>query len=425
MVLILVAKLLWVSILASLTWGLIPLVWVASQIYGRPPNMAHFSQCLRYLRYTWTEHPSDPSLKVGARIWLTLCIVEKLFISRITGLAWLIDEVLYGKQLAQVEIKNPFFVISGGRSGSTQITRYLEEDPNLIAPNILMCMFPYLWLWKLMPYTLGLFLTKDQVREKIVGIMPKEALERHEEMDPFRADTFDGAFFSHHCNTLALHISPTVGSIEFSLAEFAPHNRHLVEHDYVELMDGVGRKTLLYHGIPEQNNNAHRFYLKGHFLLAAPALAKKYSNHCTMLTVVRHPLKRIESGINFLYYTPGDPYLGRVHWGWLTQVVVHMESRYCEVEQEWFGRDDNNGMRKCVIRFDDYTQDLAGTMAKVYKVCCTDDPVPERVLKMEHTPRNRAKYSVENRTLEELGVDRVALKRRLSSYVEWMNSIKK
>ena len=46
--------------------------------------------------------------------------------------------------VSPLPVIEPRFVISAGRGGSTQITRYLEEDPKLVASNILQCMFPYL-----------------------------------------------------------------------------------------------------------------------------------------------------------------------------------------------------------------------------------------------------------------------------------------
>ncbi|CAB9525921.1 expressed unknown protein [Seminavis robusta] len=245
---LLLLKALQVSILALVTWGLLPVVWLGSQLYGRPPNVLHIrTQASRYLHYTWTaDLENDPPYPTGARIWLTLCIVEKCFMSRLVGLAWLLDQVLYGKQLQQMDVHNPFFVISGGRSGSTQLTRYLEQDADsFVAPSILMCMFPYLWLWRLVPKTIGRFVTPDQVREFLCQMVPKESLERHE-MDPFQADTFDGAFLSHHLNAMSLNLGTTVGTMEFNLAEFAPHNRSLVEQDYVAFIDGIARKTLLH-----------------------------------------------------------------------------------------------------------------------------------------------------------------------------------
>jgi Sulfotransferase family len=417
---LLVVKALEVSLVVAFTWGLIPIVWLGSLMFGRPPTMVHFrDQGIRYLRYAWTVDPTNPSLPSGGRIWLTLCIIEKFFTSRIAGMAWLLDQLLYGKQLRQVSVHGPFFVISGGRSGSTQLTRFLEQDPTLIAPNILMCMFPYLWLWKLAPVTLGRLVTKDKVREKIKSIMPPELVERHE-IDPFLADTFDGAFLSHHYNASALLLGPTIGTIEFSLAECAPHNKLWMEEDYLRMIDEVARKTLLYNG--KAHDNKARFYLKGHFLSVAPALAVKYPQ-CTVLTVVRDPLRRIQSGINYLRVNPPDPYFGPVPWEWLAKVVTEMECRYCEIEQEWFSNPQHHSsIRKCVVNFDDFVQDLPGTMTNVYQECM--DRVPDHISTMQHPPRKRTNYMID-RSLEDLGVDQDALQRRLLGYIQWMETIKK
>jgi hypothetical protein len=94
---------------------------------------------------------------------------------------------------------------------------------------------------------------------------------------------------------------------------------------------GVARKTLLYPSKAAQESNA-RFYLKGHFLLVAPALSVKYPK-CAALAVLRNPLRRIQSAINYMRVGPSDPYLGSVPWVCLTQVVSEMVCRYCELSK--------------------------------------------------------------------------------------------
>jgi len=425
-------KVIQLFVLATWSLWLFPVVWILSRLYHqRPPNMVYDSQVLRYLRYAWTATPQNPPMDVGTRIWLTLCVVQQFFQSPISGLAWLLDEVLYGQQLDAKNIDTPFFVISAGRSGSTQLTRYLEQDPIFVAPNILMCLFPYLWLWKLVPLTIGKVWTQDAVREFIMKQMPPESLERHE-MDPFQADTFDVAFMGIHLGFLSLYMGPVIGAMEFSMADFAPHNQSLVEKDYIQFIDRIARKTMLYNGkntTMQQQQPERRFYLKGHFLLAAPALAQKYPS-CTMVTVVRDPLRRLQSTINFLRVNPADPYLGHVPWTWLTQALVETEARYCEVEYSFFAsanndeNDDTNndpttGVNKCVIRFDDFVQDLEGCMSKVYKECLGRDDVHHHIPNRHDHSRNRSNYSV-NKSLEELGVDQDIYRRRVHHYIRWI-----
>ena len=118
-----------------------PLYWVGRLLWYRPPNVPRMVQIRRYLFLVWTEHPPPLGLSLLACLWLSLCILQKAALVPISGLAWLMDELLYGKSLNSLKIDVPFFVVSGGRSGSTQMVRYLEQDPDLIAPSILGCLF--------------------------------------------------------------------------------------------------------------------------------------------------------------------------------------------------------------------------------------------------------------------------------------------
>jgi hypothetical protein len=410
---LLLPKLFQLTLTTMISALLLPIFWLGWLIWYRPPNVVYLSQVRRYLGLVWTVDPPAPGLGIAARIWLTLLIIQKMLMAPIVGTAWLLDELLYGRKLDQILVENPLLVISGGRSGSTQITRYLEEDPNLAAPNILMCMFPYLWLWKLAPVTLGRLLTPDQVRVRVLRMMPPELIERHES-DPFKADTFDGSFLTFHLTHRALDLGPKVGITEFSFAEFTPRNRSLFEEDFVNIVERIGRKTLLYLG-PNEDGNYPRFMLKGHFLLAAPALARHFPE-ANFLTVVREPLSRLQSGINYLRVNPPDPLLGPVPWEWLTTTLTETESRYCEVEQAWFSEEGQPN--RCVIRFNEFVADLPAAMGKVYYNCCGMDTLPPHI-PAEHPPRERKNYTV-NRSLEDLGVDELAIKTRLANYIEWV-----
>jgi hypothetical protein len=273
-------------------------------------------------------------------------------------------------------------------------------------------MFPYLWLWRLAPRTIGRLLTRDQVREKIRSMLPPELLERHEG-DPFSLDTFDGSFFSFHLNALALALGPETAVEDFSFAEIALHNRRLWEEDFVALVDRVGRKTLLQAG-PGPGGAPRRLLLKGHFLAGASALERRYPN-ARFLTVIREPAPRLRSGINYLRVNPADPVLGPVPWAWLAAALERTETAYCEVEQAWFTRPD--GARRCVIRFDEYVHDLEAAMRRVYRDCLDADELPPHV-PTRHAPRERTHYTVD-RSLEELGIDEDALNARLASYIGW------
>lgn len=409
-----IVKLVQVVLVAAISLPFWPLFWLGWLIWGRPPTVVRLEQVTRYLKLTWTVQPPAPGITILTRLTLTLLIIRKVFFVPILGVAWLLDEMIYGSRLKGVVVKRPFFVVSAARSGSTQITRYLEEDPQLISPSILQCMFPYLWLWRLAPRTIGRFLTPDKARARLKQMMPPELLERHE-MDPFRADTFEGAFYGFHLNPLSFFMGPETAAVEFNLGKFALHNQQMWEEDFVDLVDGIARKMLLFHGADQ--SGLQRFLLKGHFLSGANALARRYPDG-SFLTVIREPVSRLQSGINFLRVNPTDPALGLVPWEWLATALAQTETDYCEAEQAWFS-ETGHGTR-CVIRFSEFVHDLESAMRQVYKCCCNLEELPPHV-PLSHAPRKRHHYTV-NRTLAELGLDEAKLRARLASYIAWIES---
>lgn len=398
-----------IAVLSLFLW---PLYTVGRRIWYRPPNVPHLAQVKRYLRLTWSVQPSAPGLSRRARIWLTLSIVRKVLMTPLTGLAWLLDELLYGRELNATEVVAPLFVISGGRSGSTQMTRYIEADPSVTAPNLLQCMFPYLWLWRLAPGTIGRILPPEKVRARIESMMPPELLERHE-LDPFKADTFDGTLFTAHLNHLALYLGPEVSAQEFNFAAFAPQDRSQMERDFVQLVDRIGRKQRLFIG-DVGTERPRRLFIKGHFLCAAEALERHYPD-AVFLTLVRDPAGRLQSGINYLWVNPSDPAMGPPPWAWLSASLLQTESEYCQVEQAWFSQE--TGARRCVVRFVDFVADLEGTMQYVYQTCLDQEQLPPHVPRT-HPPRERKQYTV-NRSLAELGIDADVMRTQLADYVAW------
>jgi hypothetical protein len=408
-------KLIFLLIATVITSPLWLVYWLGCLIWYRPPNVPYLKQTLRYLSQIWTVSPEKPALPVFGRIWLSLSILHFYVTAPIRGIAWLLDELFYGRALNEIPVIGPFFVISAGRSGSTQITRYIEEDQRLVAPTILQCMFPYLWLWRLAPNTIGRFIKPDKVRELIQSVMPKELWERHE-ADPFKSDTFDGAFLSFHLNRFSLYLGPEVAKEDFNMGYIAPYDVQIKEKDFVKLVDRLARKSLLFAGLSHDGETQH-FYLKGHFLFGAQALSEQYPD-ASFLTVIREPLSRLRSGINYMRVNPPDPVLGPVPWSWLADTLSHTEMFYSKAEQDWFTKNSNS--RRSVIRFTDFVNDLEASMRKVYSDCFETDEVPAHIPK-DHLPRERKHYTV-NRTLSDLGIDEVALQNELREYIDWCHS---
>jgi hypothetical protein len=399
-------------VIAIVAWPLWILYVLAALIWGWPPNVPRCGQVIRYLRLTWTVSPPAPGLRKLSRCWITLSVIRKVLLTPIWGLAWLLDEVLYGRALDAAPLISPLIEISAGRSGSTQLALYLEQDPRLAAPNLLQSLFPYLWLWRLAPRTIGRFITPEKVRRWFETKLPPEFLERHEG-DPFRTDTFDAALYTGHLNHLSPFLGPDVMVEDFGFGTLAPHNRRLWEEDFVRLLDRIGRKTLVYAG-RDPAGCSRRFFVKGHFLCAANALERQYPDAC-FLTMIREPAPRLRSAVNYLRVNPVDPMLGPVPWAWLGQALARTETEYCEIEQGWFTRD--SGARRCVVRFSEFVGNLEATMTRVYR-CCLGDPELPPHFPRTHAPRERTKYRV-NRSLAEVGIDETAIAARLSSYIAW------
>src|SRR5207244_74707 len=139
----------------------------------------------------------------------------------------------------------------------------------------------------------------------------------------------------------------------------------------------IGRKTLL------QAGPGRRLMIKGHFLAAAQDLSERYPD-ARFLTVIRSPERRIQSIVNFLRAQPRDPIAAPVPRPWLVAYVLVAEVEYCEAEMEWYRLTSDT--RRCVVRFDDYVRDLAGTMSRVYRECLDIEELPAHVPRV-HAPR--------------------------------------
>ena len=400
-------------LVALLTLWLWPAYLVLAAFHGWAPNVPRLRQIVRYLRLTWTVEPPAPGLTTYDRLWLTVSILRLVATVPFFGTAWLLDEVLYGKQLRAVRVVAPLIEVSAARSGSTQLARYLESDPHLVATPMVHCMFPFLWAWRLVPRTVGLFIGREWVTARLFGSLPLAMRERHEG-DPFRSDTFDLALLGRHLNHLSLRLGPVVMAEDFAFGPLAPHNRELWERDFVALFDGIARKTLL-DAEPGPDGASRRLFVKGHFLCAADFLARRYPD-ATFLTMIREPAPRLQSAVNFLRATPFDESMGGpAAWAWLGAAIEQSEAAYCEIEQEWFTREP--GPRRCVVRFADYVRDLEGTMTRVYRECFDTPALPPWVPRT-HPPRKRHGYTYD-RPLSAVGIDEDALNQRLACYVEW------
>jgi len=396
-----------VSVLSLPLW---PIYLVFRVFWERPPIVPSFARTLRCVRALLTEwSPQGPSFVM--RLSLFLELVRQEVGNGFMGFAWIVDEIAWGRDLNRVKIIEPIFELSAARSGSTQLAHYLEDDPQLCAPNSLQIAFPFVWLWRIAPH-FERFLPADWQEKLIQAKLPKEMHERHE-ANPLRTDTFEVLFLATFQLVGIFNcISARALMDEFRVDELTERNRDVWEYDFLRFVDGIGRKTLMEaHKDPE--GPPRRLLLKGHFLLVAEHLAHRYPD-ARFLTMLRVPEKRLQSGINFLRCQPTIAPCPPVPWAWLVEYACTTEVNYCEKEIAWFQRPQ--GPRRCIIPFDDYVRDLEGTMRKVYRECL-DQELPAHIPRT-HAPRVRTNYSVD-RSLEQLSIDEAALKKRLERYRQW------
>lgn len=408
----LLAKGLGVALLTLLTAGLWPLLLLGVAVWGWPPHQPRPVRFVRYLRLAWSARPPAPGIAPLSRVWIVLNILQVLALVPIRGLAWYLDEVIYGRRLHALTVPAPLIVLSAARSGSTQISHYLEEDPRLAAPTVLQIIFPYLWLWRIVHPTLGRIVSPERAKQMMDSITTEEFVQRHEG-HPFRTDTFEVLFFTQRLTMMAALFGPEQMAEDFAFAGTGAHNRRFWDEDFVDFFDRIGRKTLIFAG-PDAHGQPRRLFIKGHFLEAGRALAVRYPD-AHFLTVIRDPVSRLRSVVNHAHGNSFAEPLGALPWAWIAAAAPEMDVSYCQMEKDWFTAP--GGPARTVVRFTDYVADLEGTMRLVYRQCMGDAQLPPHV-PTEHAPRERKNYRV-NRSLEELGIDSAAFSERLADYRAW------
>ncbi|KAL7527602.1 hypothetical protein ACHAXR_005185, partial [Thalassiosira sp. AJA248-18] len=309
----------------------------------------------------------------------------------------------------------PLFVLSAYRSASTEMARTLASDTRrFVAPNAIMCAFPYLWLWKLVTWIVGddSGITTDEANGYLNKNFSKESLERHDN-NHFAIDTFDGYFLSSHLNGLAFRFGPEVIVKEFNSAQFEDHNQYLFEHCFVEHVDRIARKTLHFNGMTSSSRDK-TFLLKGHFLLSATALQKKYPD-ARFLAVLRDPLDRLKSGINHMAVNATLWQGKQPRWDWLTESFQQIEVSYCEREMEWYNNGSNGDHKyRLAVKFESFVKNFGKTMKGIYH-----DLLEEEILPNFVPPSKVSKRYTINQSLQELGVNEAGLKLQLVEYYAW------
>ncbi len=388
-----------------------PLYGVLRLFLPRPPLVPPPGRFARIARLILTEPVPPPGIDRLDRWRLLLDLGLTAALAPLSGLAWMLDEILFARELADCPVTAPLFEVSAWRSGSTRLGHVLHDDPGLAAPAMLQMVLPYLWLWRLARALLGGRVDPGAITRRVRASVPPAFAERHE-IDPFRTDTYDVLFFRHQLVPYAMMLGPAATLAEFSHRGVTPSTRQMWDEDFLRMVEGLGRRTLAFAG-PAKGGRPRRFFLKGHFLAAAPALSERFPG-AAFVAVIRAPAARFRSTLNYLRLSPDFFGLGPMPWPWIA-ALTPAEIAYNVAEMAWFTRED--GVRRCVVRFDDFVRDLPGTLRRIYRRCLdTEEPPPE--VRAAHPPRHAGPYQVDH-SLEALGVDVAALEAALSDYAAW------
>ena len=172
--------------------------------------------------------------------------------------------------------------------------------------------------------------------------------------------------------------------------------------------------------------------LKVHFLRASKALKQQYPK-AKFFTVVRNPLDRFQSFINFIKVLCVDGPHGKAwglfppNWKIVCDYVIATQIPYCKQEMSFYKDDQEN---KLVIPFTMYVNNLSATLRRIYSFC--NIPIPDHVvsqaIKLQNTSHDRTKLRASydphlNRSLASLGVDEDKVKEHLTEYIEWISQL--
>jgi len=106
------------------------------------------------------------------------------------------------------------------------------------------------------------------------------------------------------------------------------------------------------------------------------------------------------------------------NWG------VQSQTAYCKQEMIFYGQSEDN---KLVIPFTIYVNNLCATLRRIYSFC--NLPIPDHfvsnAVKIQTTTHDRTKHKASydskfQKSIVDLGVDKVKLRDHLTNYINWM-----
>lgn len=405
----------------------LPLFVLGTCIWGLPPIISPISRFSKYFTAIFTEGKIEENILFSNRVIAFLIVLCNLIKAPTNGLFWFLDELLY-PGYHKVNIREPIFFITATRSGSTLLANYLEDDENnFIAPTSGEGLFPFIWVWKfIVPVLKRVAVNKRHaVRNKMFG---SEARKRHN-FSLENTETWDVIAGTWHFTYLSWYMGTDFMKWGFPFASLTePTDSHYVK-SFCEFTDSIMKKVVYHRGIPSQH-----VLVKGHFLIAANDLQQRYPN-AKFFTIVREPLSRFQSSINFMMTISADGppnrdyLLSPVSWKVVSEFVIHTQIPYCEQEILFYDKSNNN---KLAIPFMMYVNKLSKTIQAIYSFC--NIPLPTLVMsnavtaqKTTHDRTNRkASYNPKfNRSLSSLGIDEEKLKEHLIRYIQWIESLDK
>ena len=248
----------------------------------------------------------------------------------------------------------------------------------------------------------------------------------------FKTETSETPIGILHMTVLSCNLGTSFykwGFLSSSLKE-QPVDREFCKV-FVELNDCIMKKVLYHRGFPKQ-----RMFIKTHMLVVARELEQRYEG-AKFLTVIRDPIKRFGSLVNFVRVISVNGPLKRQYglspiiWRVIRDFNIETLVCYCEDEMTFYSESEGNAKNKLAISFDIYIKNLAETFERVYSFL--NIPLSAELLskaaalqESSHDRTNRKmtydpKY---NQSLSSLGVDKEKLREYLSDYINWINKLK-
>ncbi len=189
------------------------------------------------------------------------------------------------------------------------------------------------------------------------------------------------------------------------------------EKDFLRFLDAIWKKVAYHRNVKDQT-----MLIKGHFLIECPALQEMYPG-ARFVALAREPEPRLLSQINFLWVGPWHALAG-VPQTVLKDLTKVLEKRCCDYSQleiRFFSDPANKDV--CVsIPFEQYVKEIDVSIKKAYSLCQLPVPPEVEIQLCRHVEehRNWKQTRVQHSpdfTLDELGVDRVALAKAHENYI--------